>query len=255
MASALAFYGAVALAGLGLVAVYVAATIGRGAAGQASGAARHATGAHNAQFIDTIVREAAARHDAWIALVAGAIMFIIAVLAMSYQLQQVLEVVWNERRAAEDAKHHAPEFLAIFALTLVLVVLLFAGAAVHGLTEHTHRISFLQGLGYQALVVGVTIVVLTFVFLFIFAYLPPVDIAWRKVWIASFLCAFMYERGQFALSVYLGQMDARSPYADIGALLVILIWLYYSAQVVLVGADFTRALKEGSERRRVHSRG
>ena len=255
MASALAFYGAVALAGLGLVAIYVSATVGRGAAGQAGGAAGHATGAHNAQFIETIIREAASRHDAWVALVAGAIMFIIAVLAMAYQLQQVLEVVWNERRTAQHAKRHAPEFLAIFALTLVLVVLLFAGAAVHGLTMHTHRISFLQGLGYQSLVLGVTIVVLTFVFLFIFAYLPPVDIAWRKVWIASFLCAIMYERGQFALSVYLGQMDARSPYADLGALLAILIWLYYSAQVVLVGADFTRALKEGSEPRRVHSRG
>lgn len=251
MASSLAFYGAVALAGLGLVALYVAARLaGHGtAASQTRGQTGHVAGAHNAQFVETILREAASRHDAWIALLIGSVLFVVAVLATAFQFQQVLDVVWNERGAAKDAKKHAPQFLAIFALSLILVVLLFAGAAVHGLTAHTHRLPFATGLLYQALVVAVTIAVLTFVFLFIFAYLPPVDIPWRNVWIASFVCAILYERGQFALSLYLGQMDARSPYADAGALLAILLWLYYSAQVVLVGADFTRALKERSERR------
>lgn len=255
MASSLAFYGAVALAGLGLVALYVGSRLaGHGpTAAQARGQTGHVAGAHNAQFIATILHEAASRHDAWIALLAGAIMFSVAVLATAFQLQQMLDVIWNERGAAKDAKRHAPQFLAIFALSLVLIVLLFAGAAVHGLMEHTHQVSFARGLFYQALVVGVTIVVLTFVFLFIFAYLPPVDVPWRKVWLASLISAVLYERGQFALSVYLGQMDARSPYADAGALLAILLWLYYSAQVVLVGADFTRALKERGERKRVHS--
>ena len=255
MASSLAFYGAVALAGLGLVAVYAGAQIaGRGAAAShARGQTGHVAGAHNAQFIDTVLREAASRHDAWIALVVGALMFAIAVIATAFQVQQVIDVVWNERGASKDAKRHAPQFLAIFALSLILIVLLFAGAAVHGLMEHTHQVSFARGLLYQALVVGVTVVILTFVFLFIFAYLPPVDVPWLKVWIASFLCAVLYERGQFALSVYLGQMDARSPYADAGVLLAVLVWLYYSAQVVLVGADFTRVLKERGERKRVHS--
>jgi membrane protein len=85
--------------------------------------------------------------------------------------------------------------------------------------------------------------------------LPPVDIPWRKVWIGSFVSAVLYERGQFLLSLYLGQMDARSPFADVGALLAVLLWLYYSATVVLIGADFTKLLKERSERRRVHSHG
>jgi membrane protein len=240
---------------LGLVALYAAAQVaGHGASvSQARGQTGHVAGAHNAQFVETVLREAISRHDAWIALVVGAIMFVAAVMATAFQLQQVLNIVWNQRGAAKDAKKHAPEFLAIFALSLMLIVLLIAGAAVHGLMEHTHHVSFAQGVAYQAVVVGVTIIILTFVFLFIFAYLPPVDVPWRKVWIASFVCAVLYERGQFALSVYLGQMDARSPYADAGALLAILVWLYYSAQVVLIGADFTRVLKERPKPKRVHS--
>lgn len=257
MASALAFYGAVALAGLSLVAVYSAAHIvgrGRGAA-QARGQTGHIAGPHNAQLIDTILREASTRHDAWIAVVIGAILFLAAVTATALQLQQMIDVIWEQRGAAKDARKHAPQFAAIYFLALLLIVLLLAGATVHALTSHTHHLPLLRGVLYQALDVGVTIVVLTFVFLFIFAYLPPVDVPWRKVWIASFVSAVLYERGQFALSVYLGQMDARSPYADAGVLLAVLLWLYYSAQVVLVGADFTKVLKERGERKRVHSTG
>jgi membrane protein len=83
----------------------------------------------------------------------------------------------------------------------------------------------------------------------IFAYLPPVDIPWRKVWLGAFLSAVLYERGQFALSVYFGQMDATSPYADAGAVVAVLVWLYYSAQVVLIGADFTKVLNDDAQRR------
>ncbi|HET9096163.1 MAG TPA: YihY/virulence factor BrkB family protein [Candidatus Baltobacteraceae bacterium] len=257
MASSLAFYGAITLAGLALVAVYAAARIlgGGQAAANTRGQTGHIAGPHNAQVLDAILHQAALRHDAWIALAAGAVMFLVGVTATAFQLQQVLDVVWEHRGAAKDARRHAPQFAAIYALTLVLIVLLFAGAAVHALTMHTHHLPLLRGVLYQALVVGVTIIVLTFVFLFVFAYLPPVDIPWRKVWIASFISAVLYERGQFALSVYLGQMDARSPYADAGVLLAVLLWLYYSAQVVLVGADFTKVLKERGERRRVHSTG
>src|SRR5579884_117270 len=256
MAAALAFYGALALAGLGLVAVYVAAlVVGHGAAAaHAGGQTGHIAGSHNAQMVKTILREAASRRDTWIALVVGIVMFAIAIVATALQLQQALNVIWEQRGAAKAAKAHAPQFAAIVLLALILIVLLLAGAAVHALTTHTHHLPLFRGLLYQALVVGVTIVVLTFVFLFIFAYLPPVDVPWRNVWIAAFISAVLYERGQFGLSVYLGQMDARSPYADAGVLLAVLIWLYYSAEVVLVGADFTKVLKERTERKRVHSR-
>jgi membrane protein len=252
MASSLAFYGALAIAGLGLVAVYVASHIaGNGDAGaQARGQTGHIAGQHNAEIVGTILREAASRHDAWIALLVGAVIFLAAVIATALQLQQMLDVIWERRGAVKQAKAHAPQLVLIFVLALVLIILLIAGATVHALTTHTHHLPVLRGLFYQALVVGVTIVVLTFVFLFVFAYLPPVDIPWRKVWIGSFVSAVLYERGQFLLSLYLGQMDARSPFADAGAMLAVLVWLYYSASVVLIGADFTKLLKERTERRR-----
>jgi membrane protein len=237
MASALAFYGAITLAGLALVAVYAAARIlgGGPAAANVGGQTGRIAGPHNAHVIQSILHEAALRHDAWVALAVGLLMFLAGVSASAFQLQQVLDVVWERRGAVKDVQHHAPEFAAIYVLTLVLIVLLFAGAAVHALTMHTHHLPLLRGVLYQTVVIGLTIVVLTFVFLFIFAYLPPADIPWRKVWFASFISAVLYERGQFALSVYLGQMDARSPFADAGVLLAVLLWLYYSAHQSVEG--------------------
>jgi membrane protein len=255
MAAALAFYGAIALSGAVLIAVYAgAAFAGSDVRRQAVGQVARASGSHNAQLLDVILREASSRHYGWIALAIGIVLFVVATAGTAYQLQNMLDVIWDRRRKSSDG-HESGEktkrragFAAVYFLALLLGVLLFAGAAIHGLTMHTHQLPALSGILYQALNVAVSIVLLTFIFLCIFAYLPHVDIPWRDVWIASFVSAILYERGQFALVVYLGQMDARSPYADAGALIASLLWLYYSAQVVVVGADLTKALKQAFER-------
>lgn len=257
LASSLAFFGALALAGLALIAVYGAGVwFGHGSSrAYAAGHAQHISGPHNARVLDFVLREAASRHDAWIALVAGALIFIAAIAGSALQMQRAIDVIWDAKpqstgkSEAKAARRHAPQFLAIYGLALLLAVLLFAGATVHGLTYHTHHLPALQGVLYQALDVGVSIVLLTFVFLFIFAYLPPVDVPWRQVWLASFISAVLYERGQFGLAVYFGLMDATSPYADAGAIVAVLLWLYYSAQIVLVGADLTKVLKDRAQER------
>lgn len=251
MASALAYYGALSIAGLALIAVYVAGAFfgGEHARRQTTGQAGHIAGPQNAHALDVVIRAASGTHLAWIALVAGVLIFLLAVAGTAFQLQRVVDVVWDvaptkERGRGEPAAKHAPAFAAIYVLALLLVVLLLAGAAVHGLANHTHQLPFTSGLLYQALDVGASIVLLTFVFLFIFAYLPPVNVPWRNAWIAAFASAVLYERGQFGLAIYFGAMQATSPYADVGALLAVLLWLYYSAEVVIIGAEFTRALKE-----------
>lgn len=254
MASSLAFYGALALAGLALAAVYVASLVAAHPHAGVTGSARHVGGPQNAQALEAILRSATHAHYGWIALAVGALMFVLAVAATAFQLQRALDAVWDRKKgdgsgAVREAGGHALQFLGIYVLALLLMVLLFAGGAVHALTTHTHALPLMRGALYQALDIGASIVLLTFLFLFMFAYLPPVDIPWRGVWIASFVSAVLYERGQFALAFYFGQMNAKSPYADAGALLAVLIWLYYSAQVVLVGAILTKVLKQRADER------
>ena len=254
MAASLAFYGALALAALALIAVYVASLVAVHPHESVTGNTRHIAGAQNAQALETVLRSATHGHYGWIALAVGILMFVLAVAATAFQLQRMLDAIWDRNAreqggAVRQAGGHVLQFFGIYGLALLLMLLLFAGGAVHGLTSHTHALPLLSGVLYQALDIGLSIIVLTFLFLFIFAYLPPVDIPWRGVWIASFVSAVLYERGQFALAIYIGQMNAKSPYADAGALLALLVWLYYSAQVVVVGAIVTKVLKQRADQR------
>jgi membrane protein len=222
----------------------------------AANQARHTAGTHNAEFLQQVLHQAASSHLGWVALVVGIVVFLLAAVGSALQIQRMLAVIWDRSSArkgpstrAKNAAGRAPAFIAIFALALFLAVLLFAGAAIHSLMTRMHGLSFGGGLLYQALDVGLSIVLLTLVFLCIFAYLPPADVPWSEVWIAAFVSAILYERGQFALSFYFGQMDAKSPYADAGALVAVLAWLFYSAQVLLVGAGLTKVLTEMARER------
>jgi membrane protein len=74
----------------------------------------------------------------------------------------------------------------------------------------------------------------------IFKYLPDVKIAWSDVWLGAFITAILFTVGKFAIGLYLGRSAIASSYGIAGSLIVLLVWVYYSAQIVFFGAEFTR---------------
>jgi len=70
-------------------------------------------------------------------------------------------------------------------------------------------------------------------------WLPNVPIAWTDVWMGAFITAILFSVGRFAIGLYLGRSATASAYGAAGTLVVLLLWLYYSAQVFLLGAEFT----------------
>lgn len=73
----------------------------------------------------------------------------------------------------------------------------------------------------------------------IYRILPDVDIAWRDVWVGAAVTALLFTLGKYLIGVYLGQSGVVSAYGAAGSLVVILMWVYYSSQIVLLGAEFT----------------
>jgi membrane protein len=73
----------------------------------------------------------------------------------------------------------------------------------------------------------------------LYKWLPNVQIAWKDVWIGAFITAVLFSAGRFAIGLYLGRSALASAYGAAGTLVVLLLWLYYSAQVFLYGAEFT----------------
>jgi membrane protein len=74
----------------------------------------------------------------------------------------------------------------------------------------------------------------------IFKFLPDAKIAWRDVWIGAFITAALFTLGKFALGLYLGRSGVGSSYGAAGSLIVLLLWVFYSSQIVFFGAEFTQ---------------
>jgi membrane protein len=86
----------------------------------------------------------------------------------------------------------------------------------------------------------VSLVVITLLFSVIFKFLPDARIAWGDVWLGAAITALLFEVGKFLIGFYLGHSGVASAYGAAGSLAVLLVWLYYSGQIFLLGAEFTK---------------
>jgi membrane protein len=107
--------------------------------------------------------------------------------------------------------------------------------------------------GASALVVGIlqtliSLTVITLLFAAIFKVLPDAVIAWRDVWVGALVTAVLFEIGKWGIGLYLGNSNPGQAYGAAGSLAVLLVWIYYSAMIVLFGAEFTQtwAVRRGS---------
>jgi uncharacterized BrkB/YihY/UPF0761 family membrane protein len=103
----------------------------------------------------------------------------------------------------------------------------------------------------------VGIVVITGVFAFMFRYLPDVNIEWRDVWLGAAFTSVLFAVGKFAIGLYLGKASIGSAYGAAGSLVILLVWVYYSAQIFFFGAEFTEVYAEhhGSDPQRKKKKG
>ncbi|HSJ57597.1 MAG TPA: YhjD/YihY/BrkB family envelope integrity protein, partial [Anaerolineae bacterium] len=133
-------------------------------------------------------------------------------------------------------------------IAFFLLVSLVASAALSAAGNYLE--SLLPGLLPVAQILSLLLSfgVITLLFALIFKYLPDVEIEWSDVWVGAAVTAALFLIGEFLIGLYLGQSAAASAYGAAGALVLLLLWVYYSAQILFFGAEFTHtyALKFGS---------
>jgi membrane protein len=127
----------------------------------------------------------------------------------------------------------------VFALAFLLLVSLIISAALAAAA------ALLQGpeqtlLG-RLLEIAVSLLVLTAVFALLFRYVPDAEVRWRDVWLGGVVTAVLFTLGKTGIGSYLGQAGVGSAYGAAGSLVVLLVWVYYSALIVFFGAEFTHA--------------
>src|SRR5262249_15625262 len=95
---------------------------------------------------------------------------------------------------------------------------------------------------------ALSLIVTTVLFAMVFKILPDVPIAWRHVWIGAIVTALLFSIGKFAIGAYIGSSDLAKSYGAAAAFVVILLWVNYTAQILLFGAEITRAQAERLDR-------
>ncbi|HEY7129010.1 MAG TPA: YihY/virulence factor BrkB family protein [Nitrospira sp.] len=161
------------------------------------------------------------------------------------QLQDALNTVWGvepkEGRGIWGfVKDRFLSFVAVLGTGFLLLVSLILSSVLAALGKwFSGLLPLPQGVLFLLNFV-LSFVVITGLFALIFKVLPDAKVAWQDVWVGAGLTAALFTVGKFALGLYLGKSNVASGYGAAGSLVLVLVWVYYSAQIMLYGAEFTQ---------------
>lgn len=161
------------------------------------------------------------------------------------QLQDALNTVWKVKPQPGQGiwifiRKRVSSFLMVLAIGLLLILSLILSAVVSTLSKY--QTDYLPGWAilWENLDFIVSLGLMTFIFGLMFKYVPDAKIAWKDVFVGSVITALLFLFGKFLLGVYLSKGSLGSAYGAAGSLIVLLAWIYYSAQIILFGAEFTQ---------------
>lgn len=247
-AAALAFYSALSFAPLMVLLLWLVASLAPTMQTRLLETLFELTGPQAAESAELVIRNAESRPR--IGNVAGLISLAVTLFgatAVFAQLQRALNRVWHLRPRPGRAlfgwllsRLHALGLLLTLAFLLIVS---FAGSALIAM--------FVPGntwlwRGVEALT---SLLVFTLVFAGIFKVLPDAVIAWRDTLIGALLTAFLFAIGKLGIGVYLDHSSVGGAYGPAGAVIVLLVWVYYAAIILLLGAELTQGVAEARGRR------
>lgn len=256
MGAALAYYTAFSIAPILVIAIGVVGIVfgERGGEGVFE-TIRGLVGENGAQAVQAMVEGASSRPRAGaVAAGLGLLTLLIGASGVFAQLQESLNVIWKVALKPDagwgvTVRRRLLSFGMVGAIAFLLLVSLVvsAGLAAAG--------TFVSGAlpGGEALWQGVNTVVslgvISALFALIFKLLPDVRLPWRDALLGGLWTSVLFTLGKLAIGVYLGKSGVVSTYGAAGSVIVLLLWVYYSSQIVLFGAELTRAYAERSGRR------
>jgi membrane protein len=254
--AALAYYSMFAIAPIIILAVSVAGLVFGAAAAQGRVAKEISgtVGPEVAGAIESLVRSANNRTSSTLATVISLGIALFGAAGVFLELQDALNTLWKVtprpgRVVLAIVRDRFFSFAMVFSTGFLLLVSLVLSAALTAGAAYLTPESLPGGAWlWQGLNALVSFAFVTLLFALIFKFVPDVHVAWRDVWLGAALTAVLFTFGKHLLAVYLTRAGVASAYGAAGSLAVVLVWVYYSAQILLFGAEFTRvqAARNGS---------
>ena len=248
LGAALAYYTVFSLAPLLIISIAIAGLVfgGEAAQGQIFDQLRGLLGDASGKAMEEIVQSASAEPKTGvIATVIGFVTLLFGASGVFGQLQASLNIIWGVqpkpgRGILGIIRDRVLSFGFILVVGFLLLVSLLLTAAIAFVGKQFETMVPGTEALIQLLNSILSLAVITLLFGMMFKILPDANIAWRNVWVGAFLTALLFTLGKFALGYYLGRSGVASSYGAAGSLIVLLVWVYYSSQIVFFGAEFTQ---------------
>ena len=247
LAAALAYYTVFSITPLLVIAIAISgAVFGQDAAkGEILEQINGLVGQQGAQAIETALANADRPQLGSVASLISVVVLLIGASGVFAQLQEALNTVWNVKTKPNAGiwqfiRKRLLSFGMVLAIGFLLLVSLILSAMLSGIGKL--EISILPGFTplWQLLNFAISFGFISLLFALIYKYLPDVKIRWKDVAIGAIITALLFTIGKFLIGLYLGRGSLGSAYGAAGSLIVFLAWVFYSAQILLFGAEFTQ---------------
>lgn len=247
MGAALSYYTLFSLAPLLIIVIAVAGMVfGQEAAqGEIVGQLRGILGEEGAVAVEGILKAAREPADSAAATIAGIVILMVGATAIFGELQSALDRIWRVPAPQGESglwhllRTRMLSFGLILGLGFLLIVSLVVSAALAALGKWWA--GWLQGWDVILQMLDFTVSFGTFTLLFAMIYkiMPRARVPWRDVWTGAAVTAFLFTIGKVLIGLYLGKSGLASGFGAAGSIVVLIAWVYYSAQIFLFGAEYT----------------
>ena len=256
LAASLAYYTIFSITPLLIISISIAGAIfgEKAARGEIVGQIQDWVGQEGATLIQTALDNASRPDISNFASLISVVVLLFGASGVFAQLQEALNTVWNVKTKPKSGiwnfiRKRILSFSMVLAIGFLLLASLLLSTVLTTLSNFEIGIfanfSFIWGLLDNVVSFGL----ITLLFALIYRYLPDVTISWKDVWVGATITSLLFGLGKWGLGFYLGRASFASTYGAAGSLVFFLAWVYYSAQILLFGAELTKiyARRYGSQ--------
>lgn len=205
--------------------------------------------------VEAMLASAGRAREGWLATVIGLLLLVFGAVGVVAELKDSLNTIWNVAPPKQQSwwtfiRTYVVSAAAVLALGFLLLISLALTTFMTAVGNHIF-------LGAGATILEVLNFILSFgfvtlLFALMFKFLPDTPVGWGDVWVGAFVTALLFNLGKLLIGLYIGNQGLESTYGAAASVVALLIWIYYSAQMVFLGAEFTRvyARRFGSHRGR-----
>ncbi len=248
MGAALAYYTVFSVAPLLLIVIAVAGLVfGQEAArGEIVGQLSGLLGTDGARAVESLLDNLNQSDSGVMATLVGVLVLLVGATTVFAELQSALDRIWRAPDLPPGQgllgllRTRLLSLGMVLGLGFLLTVSLVVSAGLSALGKWwSPWFSDAALLLMEGLNIGISLVLLTAVFAMIYKWMPRARVAWRDVWVGAVITALLFTLGKLLIGLYIGRSGVASPFGAAASVVVLLVWVYWSAQIFLLGAEFT----------------